>query len=168
MSIHNNKYGIDIAIKALANKNKISLDVIGQGKLYEKYLELIKKTCSNTNLNHISLNHNEIPELLSNYSVFIAPSRVEAQGVSMCEAMACGLPIVATKIGGIPEFVRDGIDGYLVENENSEDLLSAIQRLLEDKDNLVQMGKNARENVINVCSGDKICKQEIALLKSVL
>ena len=73
----------------------------------------------NTNLNNISLNHNEIPELLSKYSVFVAPSRVEAQGVSMCEAMACGLPIVATKVGGIPEFVRDGVDGYLVENENA-------------------------------------------------
>ena len=43
-----------------------------------------------------------------------------------------------------------------------------IKRILEDKEKLVQMGKNARENIFNVCSGDVICKKETDLLKSVI
>jgi len=163
-SLHNNKYGIDVAIKAMANKKDITLDVFGQGKLYNKYLNLIDKTNSNTQIHLTSLNHDEIPSLLGNYSVFIAPSRVEAQGVSMCEAMACGLPIIASNIGGIPEFVRDGVDGFLVKSDDPQDLKKAIDKLVFDEEKLIAFGKNARENISNVCAGELICEKELELL----
>ena len=140
----------------MANKRNVALDVFGQGKLYNKYLNLINKINSNTQIHHTSLNHDEIPSLLAKYSVFIAPSRVEAQGVSMCEAMACGLPIIATNIGGIPEFVRDGVDGFLVNSNDPQELKKAIDKLVFDKEKLIEFSKNARENISNVCSGDLI------------
>jgi len=163
-SLHNSKYGIDVAIKAMANKRNVALDVFGQGKLYNKYLHLIDKTNSNTQIHHTSLNHDEIPSLLAKYSVFIAPSRVEAQGVSMCEAMACGLPIIASNIGGIPEFVRDGVDGFLVKSNDPQELKKAIDKLVFDKEKLIEFGKNARENISNVCSGELICEKELELM----
>ncbi len=163
-SFHNSKYGIDVGIKAMAGQSKISLDVFGQGKLYNKYLELVSKLKSNTNLNHTALSHGDIPELLSNYSLFIAPSRVEAQGVSMCEAMSCGLPIVASNIGGIPEFVRDGIDGFLVDSNDPNALYEAIEKLINDKELLLKLGKNARENIMNICSGERVLERELSVL----
>jgi glycosyltransferase involved in cell wall biosynthesis len=163
-SFHNSKYGIDVAIKAMSGQKEVSLDVYGQGKLYQSYLKLIKKNKSNTDLKVGALSHSEIPKLLSKYSLFIAPSRVEAQGVSMCEAMSCGLPIIASNIGGIPEFVRDGVDGFLVNSNDPKALFEAIKKLVSDKDLLIRLGKNARENVMNVCSGKIVLEKEISIL----
>ena len=103
-------------------------------KLYDKYLNLIDKTNSNTQIHHTSLNHDEIPSLLGNYSVFIAPSRVEAQGIYV-RGYGFGLPIIASNIGGIPEFVRDGVDGFLVNSNDPQELKKAIDKLVFDKKN---------------------------------
>ena len=148
----------------MSGQKEVSLDVYGQGKLYQSYLKLINKTKSNTDLKVGALSHSEIPKLLSKYSLFIAPSRVEAQGVSMCEAMSCGLPIIASNIGGIPEFVRDGVDGFLVNSNDPKALFEAIKKLVSDKDLLIRLGKNARENVMNVCSGKIVLEKEISIL----
>ena len=162
--LQNTKYGIDLGIEAFANENEISFDIYGQGKLYSKYVDLIRRKKSNTRIFKVALQHSQIPSLLSKYSIFIAPSRVEAQGVSMCEAMSCGLPIVATNIGGIPEFVRNGIDGFLVEKENPEAIINAVKNLVSNPKKLIEYGKNARKNIERICSSDIICKQEIRIL----
>jgi glycosyltransferase involved in cell wall biosynthesis len=82
----------------------------------------------------------------------------------MCEAMSCGLPIIASNIGGIPEFVRDGVDGFLVNSNDPKALFEAIKKLVSDKDLLIRLGKNARENVMNVCSGKIVLEKEISIL----
>jgi glycosyltransferase involved in cell wall biosynthesis len=164
--LHNTKYGVDIGIKAFSEIKNIAYDIFGQGKLYPKYVDLIKSSQSNSKIYNKSLNHNEIPTLLENYHIFVAPSRVEAQGVSMCEAMSTGLPVVATNIGGIPEFVRDGIDGYLVNPENPEAIKKAIQKLISNPKLMEEFGKNARNNIIDKCSGENICNAELNLLKN--
>jgi len=73
--------------------------------------------------------------LLSFYSdcdLVVLPSRNEGWGLSLMEAMACGKPVVATRVGGIPELVRDGVDGLLVDPGDIEQLSSAVVKLLLD------------------------------------
>ena len=121
-SFDNTKYGLDIAIKAYSLLSESILHIYGTGRFYKKYLRLAKKTKASVTLVEKTIEHHQVPELYRQYGFFIAPSRVEAQGLAMCEAMSCGLPVITTSAGGIPEFVRDSIDGYVVPPDNPESL----------------------------------------------
>jgi glycosyltransferase involved in cell wall biosynthesis len=76
---------------------------------------------------------------------FILPSLTEGAPKAICEAMAYGLPVVASRVGGIPLLVRDGRDGLLIDSGNPADLASALGRMLGDRQMLRLMGQSARE-----------------------
>jgi glycosyltransferase involved in cell wall biosynthesis len=70
--------------------------------------------------------------LMKHFDVLVLPSRTEALGGVLIEAMALGVPIVASSVGGIPEVVKDGETGLLIESSNPEDYAAAILRVLND------------------------------------
>ncbi|HLF22996.1 MAG TPA: glycosyltransferase family 4 protein, partial [Burkholderiales bacterium] len=76
--------------------------------------------------------------------VLVLPSEYETFGIVLLEAMAAGVPIVASRAGGIPEVVDDGGEGILVEPNDSRALASALHRLLEDKSLRMEMGLAGR------------------------
>ena len=90
--------------------------------------------------------------------VFILPSFSECFPLVNLEAMACGIPIVASKIGGVPDGVKDGENGLLVPPGDSEALADAIIYLLENKDEGEKMGKNGRKKVENY-SWEKVAEE---------
>ncbi len=161
----NKKYGIETAVKAFSKLPESHIDIIGRGKFAEKYRRLAKKCGSNTNIIEQSIDHDKVPELYRRYSFFVAPSRAEAQGLAMCEAMACGLPVIASNVGGIPEFVRDGIDGYLVPPDNPHALTEAIKKLLSDANAFYRMSRNARASMVERCDAKMIVQKELELFK---
>jgi glycosyltransferase involved in cell wall biosynthesis len=65
--------------------------------------------------------------------IFVSPTRAEAFGLVCLESVACGTPVVAFSVGGVPDVVRHGVTGYLAEPENSTDLCNGIIELLEDE-----------------------------------
>lgn len=83
----------------------------------------------------------------SDCDVLALPSKNEGWGLSLMEAMACGKPVVASRVGGIPELVRDGTDGILVESGDVEALADSILRLLKDPALRKRMGKAGRQRV---------------------
>ena len=167
-SLDNTKYGIDIAIRAFSNNKAASLDIVGDGRFKKRYLRLINRTNSNALILDQTVNHDQLPAFFHRYDFFVAPSRVEAQGLAMCEAMACGLPVVATNVGGIPEFVRNGVDGYLVSPDDPEALNDAIKGLLSSKDRFMKMSENCRQQILKNCSSEIVTAKEIHLLKKVI
>ncbi|WP_309492913.1 glycosyltransferase family 4 protein [Candidatus Hecatella orcuttiae] len=87
-------------------------------------------------------------ELTSAYAaadLFVLPSLFEAFGITLLEAMACGLPIVATKVGGIPHVVLDGQTGLLVEAGDASQLADALVTLLSDRALAKKMGELGRK-----------------------
>ena len=72
------------------------------------------------------------------------PSYREAQGVSLLEAMALAKPVVASRVGGIPEFVEDGVTGLLVDPRDPSALAGAITRALGDRTLAGSLGRNGR------------------------
>lgn len=77
--------------------------------------------------------------------IYVQPSRYETFGVVLLEAMACGKPVVASNVGGIPFVVEDGKTGLLFESENVEELAEKIISLLGDKERRTKMGEAGRE-----------------------
>lgn len=89
----------------------------------------------------------DVQPYLKSMDVFALPSYTEAMPLSLLEAMALGLPIVASKVGGIPEVIKDGYNGFLVEPGNEKDLADKIIRFLESPHVRKAMGQAGRETV---------------------
>jgi glycosyltransferase involved in cell wall biosynthesis len=86
----------------------------------------------------------DIPELLQALDVFVLSSLSEGLSLTLLEAEAVGLPIVATRVGGNPEVVRDGDTGFLVPSGEEEPLASALARLLQDPSLRTRLGERGR------------------------
>ncbi len=84
--------------------------------------------------------------LLYGSDVFVLPSRTEGFSNALIEAMACGLPCVATRVGGNAEAIEEGISGYIVQSEDPDALADRILRLLRDPEAARRMGNSARES----------------------
>lgn len=85
--------------------------------------------------------------LFAGSTMFILPSLREPMGTVLLEAMATGKPIVASRTGGVPELIQDGINGLLVEPGSIEELLRAMRRFLADPDFARRCGEGARRDV---------------------
>jgi glycosyltransferase involved in cell wall biosynthesis len=101
--------------------------------------------------------------LLAAAVLYVLPSYNEGLPVSVLEAMAAGLPIVSTPVGGIPEAVTDGVEGYLVEPGNVQALADRMDRLLGDQDLAMRMGESARRKVELVFSANAVVPQVEAM-----
>ena len=89
----------------------------------------------------------EVPKYLSIADVFCRPSLSEGQGISFLEAMASGVPIVATPVGGIPDFLKDGVTGLFCNKQDPKDIARVIKKLFEDENLYLLIKKNAIELV---------------------
>lgn len=103
--------------------------------------------------------HTEISALLAKAHIFLAPCQTAADGNqdapvnTLKEAMAIGLPVIASRHGGIPELVQDGVSGSLVPERNAEALATAIDRMLANPDdwhNIVREGRAAVEKLYDM------------------
>jgi glycosyltransferase involved in cell wall biosynthesis len=92
-------------------------------------------------------------------NVLVLPSYAEGLPMSVLEAMACGLPIVSTRVGGIPEAVSDGVEGLLVEAGDVAALTRCLQTLLQDPARMAQMGQAGRQKVARVFSTSVVLPQ---------
>ena len=89
----------------------------------------------------------EVPALLNASDIFVLPSRWEGFGLSAAEAMATGLPVIATRVPGLTELIIDGKTGLLIESEDVEALILAIEKLIDDEAMRVSLGSAARQRV---------------------
>lgn len=89
----------------------------------------------------------DIPELLARASLFVLSSLSEGISLTLLEAMASGLPIIATRIGGNPEVVSDGTNGFLVPPQQPHQLADAMLRLWRDRDTSLRFGAAGRRRV---------------------
>ncbi len=104
--------------------------------------------------------------LLQGSDIFALASVGEAFGLVLTEAMACGLPVVATQSGGIVEIVEDGETGFLVSALNSEAFAAALRRLIEDAHLREDMGDRGRARVAEMFTVNRVVSRTMEIYKS--
>jgi glycosyltransferase involved in cell wall biosynthesis len=91
------------------------------------------------------LTHDRLPAVMSHADLLVLPSLYEELGTVLLEAMQAGLPIVASKTGGIPDVIEDGVNGMLVPPGDPEAIALAIDRLLANRDLARRLSEGAQE-----------------------
>ncbi len=137
------KYLIESASLLLQSRNDVSFLLVGEGALKEE----LKILCADLKIEKNVIfagERSDIPEILSLTDIFVLPSLREGLGLAILEAMACGKPVIATNVGGIPEIVKDGVSGILVSPKDPEVLHSAMNELLGNREKLRKMGYNGK------------------------
>jgi glycosyltransferase involved in cell wall biosynthesis len=89
----------------------------------------------------------DVPDLLAAMDILVLPSYSEGVSLALLEAMAAGLPVIATAVGGTPEVVTDGVTGLLIPSRDAAALAEALERLLADPAGARALGNKAREHV---------------------
>ena len=140
------------ATKKLQDKFNFQLIIVGTGKDEET----LKSIAEKQRINARFLGEREdVREILQIMDVFALASFYEGSPVSVLEAMAAGLPVVATNIGGVKEIVSDGKTGFLVEPGDSNALAEKIKKLLEDRKMRKDFGETGFKRVKENFSIDK-------------
>lgn len=144
-------YGIDGLIRAfklLADRHRevpCKLVIVGGGALEDEYRRLAQSLGLGSRVHFTGrVTHDLVPDYLRSLSVFVALSRWESFGVAVLEASACGIPVVATRVGGLPEVVVDGETGILVPPGDDSAAAGALETLLLSPNLQERMGRAGR------------------------
>ncbi|GGJ63954.1 glycosyltransferase involved in cell wall biosynthesis [Anoxybacillus voinovskiensis] len=148
------KYGIADLIKAFAMIHQqypnTNLLIVGDGPQRQEYEQLVETLgiCHVTTFTG-RVPNTEVPNYINQMDIFAVPSTEDSEsfGVAAVEAMACGVPVVVSNVGGLPEVVKKDITGLIVPKENPEALAAAFQKLLGDTDLRHRMGRNGIQHV---------------------
>jgi len=108
--------------------------ITGEGSLKDELLINFDKAGVSQMVDYLGVvETNDVPKLINQSRIFIYPSREEPFGLSIIEAMACGVPVVTTNVYGPSEIITEGVDGITVTPENVDDLVNAVRKLLDSE-----------------------------------
>jgi glycosyltransferase involved in cell wall biosynthesis len=142
------EFAIKVSAKLLDAGYNHRLLIIGDGPKMEECRNLIRSLGIDSYVSLMGKCGN-VMELLSKADIFCLFSRWEGLPISVIEAMLCGLPVVASDVGGIPELVEHGKNGYLVPGFNEDLAADYLQKLIQDPDKRRYFGNYARTAAID-------------------
>ena len=152
------KNAVDDTIRSLVElPSNVKLLIAGEGEDAEKLRELVVSLSLQARVVFLgNRSQTELPEILQTADVFCRPSLSEGLGISFLEAMAAGLPIIATPVGGIPDFLRDGETGVFCRVRDPRSIGLVIQRLMHDAALRSRLSLNGRALVQKTYQWDTI------------
>ncbi len=173
------KYGVAYLIDAFASLTAkyehVLLDIVGDGELRpfleQKVYDLgIADRVKFYGYLNQQIDFEKYYSILSRLDIFAILSILDSEtfGVAAVEAEACGIPVVASNVGGLPEVVVDGETGLIVPPKNAKATADALERLIIDSDLRKQMGLNARKLIEERYDWNKSISKMISLYNSVI
>jgi glycosyltransferase involved in cell wall biosynthesis len=130
--------------RALSEHKDLLLLLAGDGELRDELTALVAELRLGDRVRFLGW-RDDTADLLAGSDIFVLPSLNEGLGLVLIEAMAANLPVVATRVGGVPEVVEEGQTGLLVEARDSDQISSAILRLARDRALRERMGRAGRD-----------------------
>jgi len=127
---------------------RINLILIGDGPLREQAIELLE----NSQLQKYTWlpgEREDIAEIMRSLDIFVLPSQAEGISNTILEAMATGLPVIATAVGGNPELVKEGETGLLVPSSDPEAMATALLSLIADNPKRQQQGESSHQSIVD-------------------
>ena len=150
-------------------RREFRLKIAGEGSLRPELEKLSEKLGLKEQIDFVGrLDNRKMPEFLNSVDVLMNPSHFESFGVSILEASACEIPVIATEVGGIPEVLRNHETGLLVPPNRPDQLAVAMAELYENPKLRLSLGKNGREFVANCYSMNSCTERLINLYKKIV
>jgi len=149
-SMNNQKKGVDVLLRAWARVEAVRQDcdlmLLGDGPLRPSYERLAQELGIHSRV-HFPGETLRVEGYLAASDVFVLPSRAEGMSNALLEAMAAGLPCVATEVGGNVDLIEDNVNGLLVPANDHEALAAALLRLISSEGERTVFGRRARQVV---------------------
>lgn len=161
-----NAFALLVKRKQLIAKD-IHLTVVGDGQEMQA-LAALAEHLGVLSLIEFTGARSNIAELLSTSDVFVLSSIAEGIPMTVLEAMASSLPVISTRVGGLPELISDDETGYLVEKQNVDALSSAMEKYINRRDLINQHGKSARSYILKHFSEQKMVSEYLRLYQETL
>lgn len=152
------------AVKALSDG---VLLIVGDGELRPQVKRYIRAQDLEERVRLLG-ERGDVPAILAAGDIFVLPSRWEGLPYTIIEAMMAGLPVVATRVGGVPELVDDGFTGLLVPSGDIKALSKAFQRLLDDPELQKFMGEAGRKKALKEFTLDRMVAETEKVYEKIL
>ena len=157
------EYLVKAMSSVIAQAPQVKTGIAGEGPFEAALKDQIRKQ----NLNaHVKL-LGTLPDIspwLAAADIFVLPSRWEGLSRSLMEAMAAGVPVVATQVDGTRDLITDGVNGLLVPPEDAEALANSILQFVTDPAMRTQLARAGRDHVLRAHSNADMCRQYLALM----
>lgn len=156
------KYGIDTLLKGFAAARarlhetdqtlakRLRLCIVGDGPQRSELVKLSENLGIDRVTDFVgSVPHESIPSRLNRLDIYVAMSRLDSEsfGVAILEASACGLPVVVSKVGGLPEVVENGKTGVVIAKDDPQALAEVLELLCRDPQQCARLGENGTRHV---------------------
>ncbi|MBD3216718.1 MAG: glycosyltransferase [candidate division Zixibacteria bacterium] len=166
-------YQIDLLMKIFdriaEDCPNIYLRIAGKGPEMANLLKVKDELANGDRIKFLGqVENDKIPDFLNQLDIFAMPSKFESFGVSALEASACGLPVVAFKVGGLPEILDDGVSALFAAEGDNLAFEINLRTLVEDRELRLKMGSAGRDIVAEKYDIVKTTQMQLDLYKSLL
>ena len=159
---------LDIFRRVLAARPDCHLLVAGTGMADDEEMGELLRKCGPADHVHLLGVRGDVASLFASADIFLLPSRVESFPISIMEAMAMGVPVVASTVGGIPDLVRHGEDGFLHDPQDVAGMAESVLTLLADAAIRERFGEAGRQRIAREFSLQKLGDRALARYEELL
>lgn len=146
-SVKNQILLINACKTILSGFSHVEVLIVGEGPLKNQLTQKVSTLGFSKRIHFLGTRTN-IPEILNALDIFVLPSLSEGMPNAVLEAMACGVPVIATAVGGVPEIIEKPEDGIVINSQDERALIDALTYLLENKEDRLEMGMRGRLRVL--------------------
>jgi glycosyltransferase involved in cell wall biosynthesis len=161
------QYLVEAVPHIIREFSNVKFQVAGNGPLLQELEHRVQQLGVEDSVHFLGTVPSNV-EFMQSCDIMVRPSLTEGMPLTVLEAMACGVPTVASRVGGTPEILRDGETGLLVEPRNVCELVSQISKLVTDPLLRTAMGTRAREFVEQNYGWDQVGRQMSAIYEDAL